>query len=388
MSIAGLGALWDPQPGWLNTANYGLPPRTTWDAVQAAQSDWRVGRTSWEGWDENVNRARGSFARLIGVPADDVAVGAQVSQLLAPVAAALPAGSTVVLPANEFTSALFPFLVHQERGVRVRTVPLTDLAGEIRDGTDVVAFSLVQSATGEIAALSDIAAAARSVGALVVVDATQACGWYPFDGRLADVVVSGAYKWMMSPRGSAFAYLSPAVQQRCLPLAAGWYAGEDTYASFYGPPLRLAGSARRFDISPAWFSWVGTAPALEVIEQIGLDTIHRHNVALANRFLVALGRPPGNSAIVTVDLPNAAQRLAAAGIRASVRAGRVRASFHIYTTVSDVDIAVAALSDLSRPAHPPTPAAEVAAGPGLAGGSGVSAGPGLAAGSGASAGTG
>ena len=38
-----------------------------------------------------------------------------------------------------------------------------------------------------------------------------------------------------------------------------------------------------------------------------------------------------------VDVPGAEERLARAGVRAAVRAGRVRASFHIYTTDADVD---------------------------------------------------
>jgi len=50
--------LWDPQPGWLNTASYGLPPRPAWDALQAALADWRVGRVSWEPWDESTGRSR------------------------------------------------------------------------------------------------------------------------------------------------------------------------------------------------------------------------------------------------------------------------------------------------------------------------------------------
>jgi selenocysteine lyase/cysteine desulfurase len=113
----------------------------------------------------------------------------------------------------------------------------------------------------------------------------------------------------------------------------------------YGPPLRLASSARRFDISPAWFSYVGTAPALELVEEIGAELIGAHNVALANRFLAGLGRPPGDSAIVTVGVPGAEERLARAGVRAAVRAGQVRASFHVYSTQADVDLALNALTD-------------------------------------------
>jgi len=336
--------LWQPEPGWLNTASYGLPPQPAWDALQATLQDWRSGRTSWEGWDLATQRARESFARLVGVDAADVTVGAQVSQLLAPVAAAIPDGASVVVPEEEFTSNLFPWLVQADRGVRVSTVPASKLADSIAADTDVVAFSLVQSATGEIAAYEEIVRAARSVGALVVVDATQACGWLPFDASWADVVAVGAYKWLMSPRGTGFAYLSPVAQERLRPHAAGWYAGEDVHSSYYGPPLRLAKSARRFDISPAWFSWIATAPTLELVEEIGVGAIHDHDVALANRFLEGLGQRPGDSAIVTVDVPGAEERLEAAGVRAAVRAGRVRASFHLYNTERDVDLALDALA--------------------------------------------
>jgi selenocysteine lyase/cysteine desulfurase len=335
--------LWSPRPGWLNTASYGLPPQPAWEALQAVLADWRVGATSWEGWDEATVTARASFARLVGVSGGDVTVGSQVSQLIAPVAAAVADGARVVVPDIEFTSNLFPWLVHGDR-LRVVTVPTNRLVETVAAGCDVVAFSLVQSATGEVADYSGIVAAARGVGAMVVVDATQACGWLPFDAALADVVVVGGYKWLMGPRGTAFAYLNPGVRDKVRPIAAGWYAAADAFGSFYGPPMRLAADARRFDLSPAWFSWVGTAPALAVVERIGVAAIHDHNVALANRFLTGLGQPPGNSAIVTVDAPDAETRLAAAGIHAAVRAGRVRASFHVYSTQADVDLALDALA--------------------------------------------
>ncbi|MET8361139.1 aminotransferase class V-fold PLP-dependent enzyme [Micromonospora sp. NPDC005171] len=344
MEIEQAQKLWQPEPGWLNTASYGLPPEPAWAAVQEALAAWRVGRTSWEGWGESTQRARVAFAGLIGVPVGDVAVGAAVSQLLAPVAAALPAGATVVVPEVEFTSNLFPWLVQEQRGVTVRTVPLESLVDAIDADTDLVAFSLVQSADGAVAAYDEIVAAARAHDALVAVDATQACGWLPFDGGRADAVAVGGYKWLMNPRGTGYVYLAPSLRERLRPDAAGWYAAGDPHASYYGPPLRLADDARRFDISPAWFSWVGAAPALEVVAEIGVSAIGAHNVALANRFLTGLGRPPGESAIVSVDVPDAEQRLAAAGIRAAVRAGRVRASFHVYSTEADVDAALTALT--------------------------------------------
>jgi selenocysteine lyase/cysteine desulfurase len=343
MDIDEAQRLWSPRPGWLNTASYGLPPQPAWDALQAALADWRVGATSWEGWDEATTAARAAFADLVGVPSADVAVGSQVSQLIAPVAAGVPDGSRVVVPDIEFTSNLFPWLVHDDR-LRVIQTPADRLAETVAAGCDVVAFSLVQSATGKIADYAGIVAAARGAGAMVVVDASQACGWLPFAADLADVVAVGGYKWLMGPRGTGFAYLSPGVREALRPLAAGWYAGADVHGSYYGPQMRLAADARRFDVSPAWFSWVGAAPALALVRRIGVAAIHDHNVALANRFLAGLGQAPGDSAIVTVDAPGAEAKLAAAGIHAAVRAGRVRASFHIYSTGADVDLALNALA--------------------------------------------
>jgi selenocysteine lyase/cysteine desulfurase len=344
MELIDAQRLWDAEPGWLNTASYGLPPRPVWEALQAALADWRAGRGSWQEWTHETDRSRAAFARLVGVAERDVTVGAAVSQLLAPVAAALPDGARVLAPEIEFASNLYPWLAQAGRGVTVRTVDAVEkLADAVDAGTDLVAFSLVQSADGTVAAYEQVVEAARAHGALVVVDATQACGWLPFEAGLADVVAVGAYKWLMAPRGSAFAYLSPAVRERMTPHAAGWFAAEDIHSSYYGPPMRLAPDARAFDISPAWFAYVGTTPALELVERIGVARIHDHDVALANRFLAGLGQPPGDSAIATVDVTGAEEKLRRAGVRAAVRAGRVRASFHVYSTEADVDMALAAL---------------------------------------------
>jgi selenocysteine lyase/cysteine desulfurase len=345
MKIADAQLLWSAKPGWLNTATYGLPPRPAWDAVQSVLAEWRSGQTSWEGWGESTERSRESFARLVGVRTDQVAVGATVSELIGLVAAGVPDGARVVTAEGDFTSLLFPWLVHADRGVDVRSVSVSGLADAVDRSTKVVAFSLVQSATGQIADLDAIVAAARAHDALVIVDATQACGWLPVTATGVDALACGAYKWLMSPRGSAFLALSDRLRDRLRPLHAGWYAGEDMYGSYYGLPLRLARSARRFDTSPAWFSWVGTAPALKVVEQIGIEVIHTHNVALANRFRAGLGMTEGDSAIVSAAIPDADRKLAAAGIRAATRAGDLRVSFHIYSTENEVDTALNALTD-------------------------------------------
>jgi selenocysteine lyase/cysteine desulfurase len=336
---------WSPEVPYLNTASFGLPPHSAFTALQAALADWRAGRVSWEPWCESTERARGTFARLTSVRVEDVAIGATTSELVGLVAASLRDNALVLVPEGDFSSLVFPWTSQAHRGIRVVEAPLASLADALEPEIDVVAFSVVQSSNGAVADVESIVAAARDADALTVADATQACGWLPVAAPQFDLVVCSGYKWLLSPRGVAFAYIGDRLQRTTQPLHAGWYAGEDPFASYYGLPPRLAPSARRFDTSPAWFSWVGAAPAIELLEEIGIDRIHEHNVSLANRFRAGLELEPSNSAIVSVEVEGAAERLGAAGIQAATRAGGLRASFHVYNSEADVDAALGALVD-------------------------------------------
>jgi selenocysteine lyase/cysteine desulfurase len=327
--------LWSPETLYLNTASYGLPPAPAWDALQAVLGDWRGGRTSWEHWGDATERARELFARLVGVPTGWIAAGANTSALVGLVAAALPDDARVVSTEPEFTSLLWPFLV-QGRGIEVACVPVEQVAEAVDERTDVVAVSAVQSSTGEVADLDSVIDAARAHDARIVVDATQACGWLPVDAGRVDLLACSAYKWLCSPRGTAFGSIRPELQEQLTPAAAGWYAGEDPHASFYGPPLRLARDARRFDVSPAWFPWIGTAPTLELLLDIGIEEIHEHDLRLANSFREGLGLAADDSAIVSLELPEAEERLRGSRVMAAARAGLLRTSWHVYNTEDDV----------------------------------------------------
>jgi selenocysteine lyase/cysteine desulfurase len=330
-----------PQCCYLDSATYGLPPASALRALSAATAAWAAGSYDPLTCDDAVARSRGAFARIHGVPAADVAIGHQVSPLVGVIAASLPRGSRVLAADGDFTSLLFPFLA---AGCDVRSVPLGQIAESVDAHTDLVAVSAVQSATGLVADLDALARAAEHHGALTLIDGTQACGWLPLDASRFTAVVAGGYKWLCHPRGTAFMTVAPRLRERLVPLAAGWYAGENPWETCYGTPLRLAADARRFDVSPAWFNWHMAATALEAFEQLGVARIHEHDVALAARLRSGLGLEPHGSAIVSLDAgPDAAELLARAGVKASVRAGRVRLGCHLYNTDADVDRALEAL---------------------------------------------
>ena len=207
----------------------------------------------------------------------------------------------------------------------------------------------MQSADGRLADLDALEAAARTTGAGVLLDLTQAAGWLPVDaGRFAYTVCAG-YKWLLAPRGTCFFTVQPGLEGELTPHAAGWYAGASVWDSIYGTPLRLAEDARRFDVSPAWHSWIGQLAALELLTAVGTAALHEHAVGLANEFRAALGLPAEASAIVSLPLePGAQERLGRAAVAASVRAGRLRLSFHLNNSSDDVRAVAAALTGAPR----------------------------------------
>jgi selenocysteine lyase/cysteine desulfurase len=339
-----IGDFWEQRGIYLNTATYGLPPKPAFDATVAALENWRTGRTSEDAWEASTESARITFAGILGVEPCNVAVGATVSELIGLIAASVPDGARVLTAENDFSSTIFPFSVHEHRGVRVDAVPLAALADSIDASHAIVVVSHVQARSGEVADLARLLAKCKQTGTQLCVDGTQACGWLPTDAREIDFYVCHAYKWLMGPRGSAFLTVRPDRLASVPPLHAGWYATEDPNNNLFGLPNRISQStARRLDTSPAWFSWVGTAVSLDMLASIGIARIEAHDMMLARRFCDAMDLAPPSSPIVYLDSNDGYESLERAGIRASVRAGRVRLSFHIYNCEADADAAAAAL---------------------------------------------
>lgn len=329
---------------YLDTATMGLPPRRAWEALQAALAAWRDGTADAVAYDHHLDVSRATYADLVGVDPDTVALGSQVSVMVGLVAASLPAGSEVLTAEGDFASVRFPFHAQRDRGIRVREVPLASIADELTSETALVAVSAVQSADGRVADLPALRAAADATATPVLLDTTQATAWLPIDASQYAYTVCGGYKWLLAPRGTAFLTVQPDRLAALTPNNAGWYAGQERWKDLYGP-LRLASTARRFDVSPAWHAWVGQAPSLRLLAELGTDRLHRHALALADRFRDGAGLPPGDSAIVSAVADDEVPALLEqAGIVASVRAGRLRLSCHVSTSRDDVDRALEVLT--------------------------------------------
>ncbi|MGW0936294.1 aminotransferase class V-fold PLP-dependent enzyme [Streptomyces sp. NPDC002666] len=333
-----------PETAYLNTSSCGLLPRRTVDAVKALAEENATGRRAGAGDFGAVDRARAGFARLAGVDAGRVAVGSSVAVHVGLIACSLPAGAEVLVPEGEFSSVTSPFAVRGD--LRMRYVPLAELADAVRPETALVAFSSVQSADGRLAALDAVRAAAAAHGARTLLDATQSAGWLPLDAGAYDYTVTGGFKFLLCPRGTSFLTVTEEAQRSLPPVFAGWVAAADSWNSLYEPVGTLAPDARRYDEPPAFLPYHGAEHSLALLNEIGIEALHDHATGLAARFregLEGLGHKPVPGATAVVGAPGLGGRAAdleRAGVMVSDRAGNLRAAFHLYNTEADVDRAL------------------------------------------------
>jgi selenocysteine lyase/cysteine desulfurase len=333
----------EPSSGFLAVASIGIPTRETVAAQKADLDLWGSARRDPMDYDAIVERTRQSYARLVGVSPHRVATGSQTSVITSLVAAGVPDGAEVLSVHGDFSSIVFPLF--QKPGIRVRTVDLADLASSISDDTWLVVFSHIQSSTGVVADVPAIIAAANAHDTYTFCDTTQSAGVHPVDASLFDATVCHSYKWLCAPRGVAFLTLSERFQTKLRPVQAGWYAGEQVWQSCYGPNMALASDARAFDVSPAWPAWVGAEPAIRLFSELDIAEVWAYTSGLGDLLCEGLGITQQHQAIVTWADPDATDlhRLVAAGIRASGRAGRLRAAFHLWNDEADVAAVIAAL---------------------------------------------
>ncbi|MFD9334778.1 aminotransferase class V-fold PLP-dependent enzyme [Streptomyces sp. NPDC060028] len=330
-----------PTTTYLNTATCGILPRSAVLAVRELAEATAAAVPAGFGDFDRVNRVRESFARLVGVAAERVAVGSTVATHVGLVSASLPAGAEVLCPEGDFASVINPFVVRDD--LKVRFAPLEALAEAVGPDTALVALSAVQSADGRTADLAAVRAATAAHGARMLVDATHAAGWLPFDASPYEYTVTAGYKWLLGGRGASYLTVSEEAQQTLVPLHAGWVAAESMWDATYGPMPELAHGARRFDESPAFLAYHAAEPSLALLERIGVEAVLAHDTALAARYregLARLGHEPVPGTAPIVSVPGLAHRqpaLQAVGIATAARDGGLRASFHLYNTEADVD---------------------------------------------------
>jgi selenocysteine lyase/cysteine desulfurase len=347
-------ALFHPEPGliYLDTATYGLPPQPTVDAMNHSVAIWQAGTAHWiDDWDQPADETRALFGELVGAPATRVARIPQASVGTGLVAAALGPGDDVVVPDDEFTSTLFPLLVAEGRGARIRQVPLARLVESITPGTTLVAASLVQMQTGRTLDLAAVADAAERVGARLLIDGTQAVPFVPLEGLIdrVDYLVCSGYKHLLCPRGVSFMVVRDDRWEALEPLNANWRAADEPFKRYFGGPLTLAPDAARFDVSMGWIAWSGALASLRLLVEWKRSGVLAGVVGHAQDLAERLAVPWAGSTLVSAPITDgeaATRALADAHVKAAHRGTGIRFAPHVWTTPDDVAAAAAAIGPL------------------------------------------
>jgi selenocysteine lyase/cysteine desulfurase len=361
---------------YLNQASLGLIPEPTIDAMESfLRQTARFGNLYLSDDQEAaiLDGVRSAGADMLGTSSSAVAVVAGASEALSQVTALLESDQgTILLVGSDFPSVTYPWLAATERrGISLRFIDdradrdLTqDLVEAIDPATVVVAFSVVQYATGTRVGAGRVAERAHEVGARVVVDATQLAGAGVVDtiGWGADALVTSGYKWLSSHGGVALLALAPDLVLR-VPGLVGWMGAQDPF-DLDPLTLRLADDARRFELSTmSYVSAIGLEASIAMLSSLGFERIDQHARRLATHLVdrvAELGwrpfREPSDPSaaphIVSLRHPDhdpgvTAERLASeARIICGRRAGGLRISLHAYNDGDDVDRLAEALKRL------------------------------------------
>jgi selenocysteine lyase/cysteine desulfurase len=358
---------------YLNSAYFGPRLRTVTtageEAIELTATPWSVGPTD---FIEPVERLRSTVGALFYDSGEGVAIIPGVSYGIGVAAANLGVGDgrTIVLLDEQFPSNVYPWRskVEREGGsiVTVRRSPdgwTERIIDAVDERTAIVAVPNCHWTDGSVVDLVAVGAAARAVGAGLVIDASQSFGAMPLDVNEVkpDFVATVGYKWQLGFYG--LGYLWVAEQHRIgLPLEEGWivrkdaddFAGLVDYADSYEP------GARRFDMGER-SNFIGVAMANAAVGQIaswGIPEIAATLSDVTSRIAdgaTDLGwtvAPPDQRAPHLIGirrrggLPDALiERFLDAQVSVSVRGDSVRIAPHLHTTESDLDRLFKVLSD-------------------------------------------
>ena len=376
-----LGAIGDSLSGWINLSYANVA--TTSPAAHQTSMEWsdalaRGGAAEFDGEAEKngMMPLRRATARLLSCKVEDVCVGSSATELLCSVAWAKspPKGSNIVSTRASFPSTVYPWTrVANANGAEVRladhdsdlyTEP-NDIISLIDQDTSVVTVSHVEFSSGQRYDLRKLADAAHSVGAILVVDATQSMGMVPIDAPNsgADVIVSSGYKWLRGTYGAAVGYISPSVLPDMYPGLLGFRSHDDIW-DLRAERLTLPRDASRFEYTTIHFgAALGLAKAVDEICDFGIQEVWEHDLKLADKVIDEAKRiglsivspisEEERSAIIGLRIPEGVSSEAIArrlqdeySILVTSRAGLLRVSPHMDNTTEEVGMLFDALEKI------------------------------------------
>ena len=350
---------------YLSTASIGLVPNPVIEILKEYLINLSQGGTA--AFDEELevlvyDNLREEGAKLFQCDPEDVAVFNGVSEAMNIVAWSLELDTgKIVSTAIEHPSVTYPWLrIASKKKVHVELVKtenwcvdIDNFLEKIDSQTKIVVLSHVEYLSGQKFDLTRISKKAHEVGALLIVDGIQAAGYTPLDVEQwnVDVYITGSYKWLCAPFGSAIAYISKKLYNKITPAFVGWRTPEDMW-NFDGMNLTYASTARKFEYGTSGYGVkFGLTESIRYLQNLGIQNIADHNQKLAKLLLNELNEingvkiisPRTRGSIITLRMEDkpvqeVGQRLRTLErpVEMSIRQGMIRIALHFYNTESDI----------------------------------------------------
>lgn len=354
---------------YMNHAAIGPLPTPTFEVTRRCLEVRNSGAVdNFEEGMQMVDDARTRAARYINSPsADQITFLGNTSDAISAVAEGLQwnEGDEIILNTLEFPTNVQPFRRLESFGVVIKylrcnnhRIDPEEIEALITPKTKLISVSAVQYLSGFRADLKRIGAICSKHDIFFVVDAIQALGATPVDVQACkiDALGTGAHKWLMSPKGVGFLYLSDDIIEDMEPYKTGWLSVEDPWELSEFEKSWLPVSQHLETGTPNLIGISGLRASLTVFEGVGLEHIHNHILYLSgyaidrlkNKNGVAVITPDEASyrmGIVTFsadsvtadDMNHIINELKEQQITISAREGYFRISPHFYNTDSEID---------------------------------------------------
>lgn len=359
------------------------PPQVIQAVVDAMQTMGNSGRGVHEGSltaSRMIYETRIKLAELFGCPAPErVVFTANATEALnIAISGLFSSQDHVIATDRDHNSVLRPlyrlgnvdFLTADADG-GLRYEQLSEL---LRPNTKGVVCTHASNLTGDLTDIAAVSAFCRENGLIFILDASQTAGTIPI--RMVeqgiDVVCFTGHKGLMGPQGTGGLCIGPGIE--ISPFKVGG-SGVQTYSRTHPSeyPTRLeAGTLNGHGIA-------GLGAALDYLQEVGLEAIHRKELDLAMRFyrgvsdiagvtvygdfstfhraaIVALNIGGLDSALVSDCLAEHYDIATRSGGHCAPRLhqalgtqeqGAVRFSFGWYNTIEEVDAAITAVREVA-----------------------------------------
>jgi selenocysteine lyase/cysteine desulfurase len=191
---------------------------------------------------------------------------------------------------------------------------------------------------------------------MLYLDGTQSLGALQFDvSRIRpDLFAVDAYKWLLSPNGAGFMYVSPELRERLAPAVIGWrsHKGWRNHENLHHGAPQFSADAEKYEGGMLPFALLYAMDAvIAMMQAIGPERIERRVLELAARtqevlraagaVLLADTKPHYDSQIVTArfagrEAPAIARELQSRKVLVAARHGNLRVSPHFYNDETDL----------------------------------------------------